>query len=97
MLENLEKEHAALEANKELITAMSHDIRTPLTVLLGYIDIMKLNAPEGDDMRQYIEASERTALRLKKMSDDMFGYFLVYGGGIEVEVEECDADRKNVV
>ncbi len=90
MLENIEKERAALEANRELITAMSHDIRTPLTVLLGYIDIMKLNAPEGE-MQQYIEASERTALRLKKMSDDMFGYFLVYGGGIEVEVQECEA------
>ena len=51
---------------------------------------MKSNAPEGD-MQQYIEASERTALRLKKMSDDMFGYFLVYGGGIEVAVEECEA------
>ena len=90
LLENIEKERAALEANRELITAMSHDIRTPLTVLLGYIDIMKLNAPEGD-MQQYIEASERTALRLKKMSDDMFSYFLVYGGGIEVSVQECDA------
>ena len=90
MLENIEKERAALEANRELITAMSHDIRTPLTVLLGYLDIMKLNAPEGD-MQQYIEASERTALRLKKMSDDMFGYFLVYGGGIEVSEQECDA------
>jgi signal transduction histidine kinase len=90
MLENIEKERAALEANRELITAMSHDIRTPLTVLLGYLDIMKSNAPD-DDMQQYIEASERTALRLKKMSDDMFGYFLVYGGGIEVEIDECDA------
>lgn len=90
MVENIAKERAALEANRELITAMSHDIRTPLTVLLGYIDIMKLNAPEGD-MQQYIEASERTALRLKKLSDDMFGYFLVYGGGIEVDVQECDA------
>ena len=90
MLENIQKEHAALEANRELITAMSHDIRTPLTVLLGYMDIMKSNAPEGD-MQQYIEASERTALRLKKMSDDMFGYFLVYGGGIEVDIQECDA------
>ena len=90
MLENIEKERAALEANKELITAMSHDIRTPLTVLLGYLDIMKSNAPDAD-MQQYIDASERTALRLKKMSDDMFGYFLVYGGGIEVDVEECDA------
>ena len=90
MLENIEKERAALEANRELITAMSHDIRTPLTVLLGYLDIMKLNAHE-DDMQQYLEASERTALRLKKMSDDMFSYFLVYGGGIEVSVQECDA------
>ena len=90
MLENIEKEHAALESNKELITAMSHDIRTPLTVLLGYLDIMKSNSPDPD-MMQYIDASERTALRLKKMSDDMFGYFLVYGGGIEVAVEECEA------
>ena len=90
MLENIEKERAALEANRELITAMSHDIRTPLTVLLGYLDIMKLNSPEGD-MQQYIDASERTALRLKKMSDDMFNYFLVYGGGIEVSIQECDA------
>lgn len=90
MLENIDKERAALEANRELITAMSHDIRTPLTVLLGYLDIMKLNAPEGD-MQQYIDASERTAMRLKKMSDDMFSYFLAYGGGIEVSVQECDA------
>ena len=90
MLENIAKEHDAMETNRELITAMSHDIRTPLTVLLGYMDIMKLNAPDGD-MQQYIEASERTALRLKQMSDDMFGYFLVYGGGIEVDIQECDA------
>ena len=90
MLENIEKEHAALEANRELITAMSHDIRTPLTVLLGYLDIMK-SYSNDPDMQQYLETSERTAMRLKKMSDDMFGYFLVYGGGIEVEVQECDA------
>lgn len=90
MLENIEKERAALEANRELITAMSHDIRTPLTVLLGYLDIMKSNTQDGD-MLQYIETSERTAMRLKKMSDDMFGYFLVYGGGVEVEIQECDA------
>lgn len=90
MLENLEKEHAALESNRELITAMSHDIRTPLTVLLGYLDIMKLNAPDGV-LGQYIEASEKTALRLKKMSDDMFNYFLAYGGSVDTEIQECNA------
>ncbi len=90
MLRNLEKERAALDANKDLITAMSHDIRTPLTVLLGYLDIMKLNATD-DAMRSYITASEKTALRLKRMSDDMFGYFLVYGGGIDVTLAEYNA------
>ena len=89
MLKNIEQERAALESNRELITAMSHDIRTPLTVLLGYIDIMKLNTTD-EDMQQYIDASERTALRLKKMSDDMFSYFLVYGGGIDISIQECD-------
>ncbi len=90
MVETLNKERAALDANKELITAMSHDIRTPLTVLLGYLDIMKQSGPD-ESMREYISASEATALRLKKMSDDMFGYFLVYGGSIEVDLMEYEA------
>lgn len=90
MLDTLQRQKSALESNKDLITAMSHDIRTPLTVLLGYLDIMKSNAEEGE-MKNYIEASENTALRLKKLSDDMFGYFLVYGGDIEVDVQECNA------
>ncbi len=90
MLENIKKERAALEANRELITAMSHDIRTPLTVLLGYLDIMKQSRID-DSMRGYVEASEKTALRLKKMSDDMFGYFLAFGGSIDVEFGEYDA------
>ena len=88
---NLEKERAALDANAELITAMSHDIRTPLTVLLGYIDMMKLGADE-ETMREYVRASEKTALRLKQMSDDMFNYFLVFGGeGVKIALEKYDA------
>ncbi len=90
MLESLGKEKEALEANSELITAMSHDIRTPLTVLLGYIDVMK-EAPEGSDIKEYLHASEITALRLKELSDDMFKYFLVSGKGVEAEVLAYDA------
>ncbi len=90
MLESLEKEKEALEANSELITAMSHDIRTPLTVLLGYIDVMK-EAPDGSDIGEYLHASEVTALRLKELSDNMFKYFLVSGKGIETDVSVYDA------
>ncbi len=90
MLSNIEKERAALDSNKELITSMSHDIRTPLTVLLGYIDIMKMNDMD-EHMRSYVSSAEQTALRLKRMSDDMFGYFLVYGGAIEVTLGDYNA------
>ena len=73
----LEKERAAVNANADLITSMSHDIRTPLTVLLGYLDVMKMQTKDENTL-QYLRSAEQTALRLKKLSDDMFQYFLVF-------------------
>lgn len=91
MLENIEKEREALQMNTELITSMSHDIRTPLTVLMGYVDIMKSDLPE-DELKEYILASEKTVLRLKKLSDDMFKYFRAFGKGAEgITMEEYHA------
>lgn len=94
ILENLKKEREARDANVELITSMSHDIRTPLTVLLGYLDIMKMRT-EDKDMQGYLKASEATALRLKELSDDMFGYFLVFGQDAVPEL--CEYDAKTLV
>ena len=92
MIENFEKEREALDANSALITSMSHDIRTPLTVLLGYIDVMQKKAQGDEDMQGYLKAAESTAMRLKKLSDDMFGYFLVFGSkGTDVDMEAYDA------
>ncbi len=88
MLQSIEAERAAQNANIELITSMSHDIRTPLTVLLGYIDIMEEHA-DDDVMRGYLKASESTAMKLKNLSDDMFRYFLVFGNGnISLDMNE---------
>ena len=91
MLVNIEKEREALQMNTELITSMSHDIRTPLTVLMGYMDIMKSDlSPE--EMKEYILASEKTVQRLKQLSDDMFKYFRAFGKGAEgITMEEYDA------
>ena len=92
ILENLARERKIMDANNELITSISHDIRTPLTVLLGYIDVMKDRA-EGDEvMSGYLAASEKTAMRLKNLSDDMFKYSLAFGTPEEgVRLEEYDA------
>ena len=92
IVENYKKEKEALDANTELITSMSHDIRTPLTVLLGYMDVMRAEAEDNERMQEYIKAAENTAMRLKKLSDDMFAYFLVFGkGDAQIETEEYDA------
>lgn len=92
ILQGIEEERLARQANTELITAMSHDIRTPLTVLLGYLDVMK-SSSKDENMLGYVEASEKTALRLKNLSDDLFNYFLAFGSTKEnLELDEYDAE-----
>ena len=80
IVDNMTKEKRAWEANAGLITAMSHDIRTPLTVMLGYLDLIEMQN-DDETTGEYIEACRDNALRLKKLSDDMFSYFLVFGKG----------------
>lgn len=92
IVENYRKEKEALDANNALITSMSHDIRTPLTILLGYIDVMRQHAGEDDVMQSYLKAAESTAMRLKKLSDDMFSYFLVFGNReVSMDIQSYDA------
>ena len=92
VVENMSKEREAWEANAGLITAMSHDIRTPLTVLLGYLDLMQIQNHDPV-MREYLEACRENALRLKKLSDDLFSYFLVFGKrNFDISLNKCNSD-----
>ena len=92
ILDNLRKEREARDANNALITSISHDIRTPLTILLGYIDIMKSRGSSDPEMQSYVEAAESTAMRLKQLSDDMFKYSLAFGDEeIPFKLEEYNA------
>jgi signal transduction histidine kinase len=92
LIESIEKEKDAREANTELVTSMSHDIRTPLTVLMGYLEMMRERVGDDEVMRGYVQASEKTATRLKELSDDMFKYALAFGDtGKGVVLEEYEA------
>ena len=92
MLDHIKSEQEAREANTELITSISHDIRTPLTVLMGYIEMMKAHSADDEVMQGYISATENTALRLKHLSDDMFKYSLAFGETQKsVKLDEYDA------
>ncbi len=70
----------AEKANMELVTAMSHDLRTPLTSLIGYLELLTMKRYEDEmQMQKYLKHCREKAFQLKKMSDRLFEYFLVYG------------------
>lgn len=70
----------AEKANAELVTAMSHDLRTPLTSLIGYLELLTMHRYEDEQqLHSYLEHCREKAFQLKRMSDRLFEYFLVYG------------------
>ncbi len=70
----------AEKANMELVTAMSHDLRTPLTSLIGYLELLTMERYADEMQRQsYLNHCREKAFQLKRMSDRLFEYFLVYG------------------
>ncbi|WP_339296603.1 HAMP domain-containing sensor histidine kinase [Paenibacillus sp. FSL W7-1279] len=87
-VERLGSEERVRMANRELITAISHDLRTPLTILLGYMDIIELNKYKThEDLLQYIHNSREKAYQIKALSDKLFEYFTVSSAAEEEEVE----------
>ena len=63
------------ENNKQLMTSLSHDVRTPLTTLIGYLDAAHKGIVTGKDKDDYIETARRKAHELKEYIDVLFDWF----------------------
>lgn len=71
----LEKEKQAEETKNELITNIAHDLRTPLTSILGYLDILASRPDLPEETRQnYIRIAHDKAKHLQQMIEDLFGF-----------------------
>ena len=93
IIEQLTREQKAWQANSELVTSLAHDIRTPLTVLSGYLELLMHDDIKSEAERDaYIRLCSEKAEQLKSMSDRMFNFFFVYSGNdYQVSLEEYDA------
>ena len=67
--------HQTDETNKQLMTSLSHDVRTPLTTLIGYLDAVHKGVVTGTEREEYIEISRRKAYDLKGYIDVLFDWF----------------------
>ena len=75
----------------ELITNVSHDIKTPLTSIINYVDLIKKEQPESETMRQYVDVLDRQSSRLKKLIEDLVEASKASTGNVAVSLEKCDA------
>ena len=74
----------------ELITNVSHDIKTPLTSIINYVDLLKKNQVSGDKAEEYLEVLERQSARLKKLTEDLVEASKASSGAIHVELSSTD-------
>lgn len=80
----VEKELRSERLKTELITNVSHDIRTPLTSIIAYIDLLKQSDLDEESRERYLEILETKAARLKALTDDLFEAAKASTGNIEV-------------
>lgn len=87
------EESEALEKNSELISAMSHDIRNPLTALLGYLDFLRGGQyASAAEAQGYMQAAYDKAEQLRQLTDELLRYSLLFGSKeLPLELQSYDA------
>ena len=76
----------------ELITNVSHDIKTPLTSLINYVDLLQSPHTE-EEGQQYLEVLARQSQRMKKLIDDLMEMSKASSGNMQVEIAPLDASE----
>ena len=79
------------EINRQLMTSLSHDVRTPLTTLIGYLDAAYKGLVTGKDRDDYIEIARRKAHDLKEYIDVLFDWFKLNSDEFALEIQSVEA------
>lgn len=74
----------------DLITNVSHDIKTPLTSIISYVDLLKRLKIEEEPAKSYIAVLDTKAQRLKQLTDDLVEASKISSGNIELNREQLD-------
>ena len=76
----------------ELITNVSHDIKTPLTSIINYVDLLKREGLDSENAGEYLDVLDRQSARLKKLTEDLIEASKASTGNIKVNAEKLDAN-----
>ncbi len=76
----------------ELITNVSHDIKTPLTSIVNYVDLLKKEDIPSPEAREYIAVLDRQSHRLKKLTEDLVEASKASSGVLNVDLQPTDVN-----
>lgn len=88
----MDKEREAERTKNELITNIAHDLRTPLTSIIGYLELLSnsQNGAAPEVSRKYIDIAFTKAKRLEKLIEDLFGFTKMTYGRVSMKVAPVD-------
>lgn len=92
-LQTMDNEQQARVANKELISSLSHDLRTPLTTLKGYLEIMNLKRDDNEFRDQYLQKCLAKVEEITYLSNKMFEYSLVFSTEYNLDLSNIPIQR----
>lgn len=77
----------------ELITNVSHDLKTPLTAIINYISLMKKEDIQPKHLKDYVQVLDKRSQRLKILIEDLFEASKIGSNNIELNLEENDINQ----
>ena len=77
----------------ELITNVSHDIKTPLTSIINYVDLLKKEGMDGEKAKEYLDILDSKSQRLKKLTEDLVEASKASSGAIKLNMEKLNVNE----
>ena len=74
----------------DLITNVSHDIKTPLTSIINYVNLIKMEEIENERVRNYVEILDQKSQRLKQLTEDLVETSRITSGNIKLDMNRID-------
>ncbi len=88
----VEKQLKSERMKTELITNVSHDLKTPITSIVSYVDLLKKEGVSSEHASEYLEVLDRQSQRLKKLTEDLVEASKASTGNIQTHPEDVDVN-----
>ena len=86
----VQEEVKSQKMKSELITNVSHDLKTPLTAIITYVNLLKDKNLTEEQRTQYVDTLDKKSLRLKRLIEDLFAVSKANSHNVQLNLRDCD-------